>query len=140
MAAIVLALLLAHPLHTTLTQLGWRPEDRTVELTIRSFSDDYQAVGGTTDSAMAGYLASTVTVWDQSGRPVALTWCGVRRSDDLLWLCVRAPAPRGPAGLRVSVRVLFERYRDQVNIVQAAYDGRRESMLFTPGDAPRRLP
>jgi len=140
MVAIVLALLFAHPLHTTLTQLAWRPADRTVELTVRSFVDDFEAVGGATDSAMAGYLRSVVTVWDQSGRAIPLTWCGVRRTDDLLWLCVRGPAPRGPAGLRVQVRVLFERHHDQVNILQAAYDRRRESLLFTPGDAPRRLP
>jgi len=36
--------------------------------------------------------------------------------------------------------VLFERFPDQINIVQAAYDGRRESLLFAPGDAPRALP
>ena len=140
MRAVLFGLLLAHPLHTTVTQLAWRPADRTVELTIRSFAEDFQAVAGGTDSTMAVYLRSAVTVADRVGKALPLTWCGVRRTGDLLWLCVRAPAPQGPSGLQLHVRLLFERFRDQINIIQAQYEGRRESMLFAPGDAPRRLP
>ncbi|MBI1966785.1 MAG: hypothetical protein HYS40_02240 [Gemmatimonadetes bacterium] len=132
--------LILHPLHTTVTRLAWRAADRTIELEIRAFADDFQATAGTTDSTMAAYLRSAVTLGDRDGHRLPLRWCGVRRTDDLLWLCVRAPAPEGPQGLRLYVGVLFERFPDQINIVQADYDGRRESLLFAPGDAPRRLP
>lgn len=140
MRPLLLALLAVHPLHTTLTQLAWRPSDRSVELTIRAFAEDFQAVAGDTDSSMAAYLRSAVTLTDRAGHSIPLNWCGVRRTDDVLWLCVRAAAPDGPRGVRLQVRVLFERFGDQINIVQAAYAGRRESLLFVPGDGPRALP
>lgn len=140
MRSLLVALLALHPQHTTLTQLAWRPADRTVELTIRAFAEDFQAVAGTSDAAMARYLRGAVTLTDRGGRPLPLSWCGVRRTDDLLWLCVRGAVTAGPRGVRVQVRVLFERFPDQINIVQAQVEGRRESMLFAPGDAPRELP
>jgi len=34
----------------------------------------------------------------------------------------------------------FAVYDDQVNVVQARYAGRGTSLLFVPGDGPRRLP
>ena len=144
MRAIVLLFmaLAAHPLHTTLTQLAYRDADRSVEVTIRVFADDFRAVlaRDVTDSATTAYLRSTFTLTDGAGRPLGVVWCGMKRTGDLLWLCLRAPAPRGLSGLRVRVALLFERYEDQINIVQASYEGRRTALLFTHGDPPKPLP
>ena len=139
----VLAGLTLHPLHTTLTQLAYRDADRTVEATVRVFADDFRAAlggGDVTDSAAAAYLRSTFTLADPAGRPLAIAWCGLRRTGDLLWLCLRAPSFQGVSGLRVRVTLLFERYADQINIVQANYAGGRAALLFTRGDAAKALP
>jgi len=133
--------LAAHPLHTTLTQLAYRDADRTVEVTVRVFADDFRAVlaPDVTDSAAAAYLRSTLTLTDRAGWPLAVVWCGMKRTGDLLWLCLRAPAPQGLSGLRVRVTLLFDRYEDQINIVQAILEGRRVALLFTRGDASKPL-
>jgi hypothetical protein len=141
----LLALLTAlgfHPLHTTLTQLAYRDADRTVEATVRVFADDFRAALGreVTDSAAAAYVRSTFTLADPAGRPLAIAWCGVRQTGPVLWLCLRAPSFQGVSGLRVRVALLFERYADQINIVQASYAGRRAALLFTRGDAAKALP
>jgi hypothetical protein len=44
------------------------------------------------------------------------------------------------SGSSVSSKLLFDKYRDQINIVQATYDGRRTSLLFTDGEGEKRLP
>ncbi|HVH66347.1 MAG TPA: DUF6702 family protein [Gemmatimonadales bacterium] len=140
--ALTLIVLVVHPLHTTLTQLAYRDADRTVEVSVRVFADDFRAVVGheVTDETAFTYLRLTVTLNDRAGRSLAITWCGQRRTGDVLWLCLRAPAPDGLSGLRVHVRVLLELYSDQINIVQATYSGRRASLLFSRGDPPRPLP
>src|SRR3989441_7151240 len=134
--------LAAHPLHTTLTQLAYHDADRSVEVTVRVFADDFRAVlaRDVTDSAAAAYLRSAITLTDRAGRPLAVVWCGMKRTGDLLWLCLRAPAPSGLSGLRVWVALLFDRYEDQINIVQAIYEGRRAAFLFTSGDPPKAIP
>jgi hypothetical protein len=143
MGAVValIAALVTHPLHTTLTQVAYREADRTLELTVRTFADDFRAAlkADVTDSAAAAYLRSTVTVFDRSGRALALSWCGLRRVEDAFLFCLRASAPEGLKGLRVRVAILFERYDDQINIVQASNGGRRTALLFLPGDQPKPL-
>jgi hypothetical protein len=140
--AALLGALALHPLHTTLTQLAYRDGDHMVEATVRVFKDDFRAAlrADVSDSAAVAYLRSTFTLADRAGRPLAIAWCGLRRTGDLLWLCLQAPAAQGLSGLRVRVALLFERYADQINIVQASYAGRRAALLFTSGDAAKALP
>jgi hypothetical protein len=51
-----------------------------------------------------------------------------------VWVTLRAPELRGVAGARLTNRVLFDRYEDQVNIVQTSISGRRQTLLFTKSD------
>jgi hypothetical protein len=132
-----------HPLHTTLTQVTYGGGAAT--LWVRTFADDFARgvaahrgpVGA--DPTLA-YLGASVGVWDRGGRRVGLTGCGRRVSGDLRWFCLRAPAPRELAGMRLLVSLQFAVYDDQVNVVQVDAGGRRSSMLFVPGDGARRLP
>ncbi|HKW41026.1 MAG TPA: DUF6702 family protein [Gemmatimonadales bacterium] len=139
--ALALAALMAHPLHTTLTQLAYRDSDRTIEVSVRVFADDLRAAVGrdVTDATAFTYLRSTFALTDRTGRPLALGWCGLRRTGAILWLCLRAPSADGLSGLRVHARLLLELYADQINIVQATCGGRRTSLLFSRGDPPQRL-
>ena len=135
----------SHPLHTTLTEVSVAP-DGQLQIVMRAFVDDFSAVvaghsgpmsppiATPTDSAIARYLGGAVSVSDCAGRRVALVVVGVRRSGDLLWTTLRAPVPGGAAGVRLTNRVLFERYDDQVNIVQTSVAGRRQTLLFTKRD------
>jgi hypothetical protein len=43
-------------------------------------------------------------------------------------------------GVRIGNSALCELYDDQVNIVQVTVGKLRRSLLFSPGDAPKRLP
>jgi hypothetical protein len=42
--------------------------------------------------------------------------------------------------MRLLVALQFAVYDDQVNVVQIDHAGRRASLLFVPGDGPKRLP
>ena len=132
-----------HPLHTTLTQV--MAGDGTATIWVRAFADDFargvarQPARPGVDPALA-YLGASVAVWDAGGRRTALAACGARRSGDLRWFCLRAAAPHGLAGMRILVSLQFAVYDDQVNAVHVESGGRRASLLFVPGDAPKRLP
>jgi hypothetical protein len=142
----------SHPLHTTLSELTVASDGR-VEIVLRAFVDDFSAavaghpgalpppVATPPDSATARYLGTAVALTDASGRRLALGLAGVRRNGDLVWLTLRAPALRTITGARLTNRVLFERYDDQVNIVQTSIAGKRRTLLFTrrDGTTPKEL-
>lgn len=146
----------AHPLHTSLAEVVHEPASRTVRVSLRVFVDDFTAASlahgrwlasrrppGTAAPAQSPYVTYALAAFritDASGRRLPLASCGGRRNGDLMWLCLRGPAPRGLAGHSVTSHVLFDLYRDQINIVQASYGGRKASLLFTRGDGAKRFP
>jgi hypothetical protein len=135
----------AHPLHTTLAEVSASPSGG-VQIVLRVFVDDFAAavrrqaalprapIVTPADSATARYLGETLVLTDGAGRHVALGVVGMRRTDDLLWITLEAPTLRSTAGARLANRVLFERWDDQVNIVQTGLGGRRQTLLFTKRD------
>jgi len=135
----------SHPLHTTLTEIALDSTDGTMRLTIRAFADDFSAVVArhagkprpadynVLEADIASYISATVSV-EENGRKAPLTWGGLRRTGDLMWVTVRVPTVRSLRGVKIATTLLFEIFDDQVNIVQATSDGHRRSMLFTAGD------
>ncbi|MEP7002188.1 MAG: DUF6702 family protein [bacterium] len=139
-------LALAHPLHSTITELT---EDRSrgvVRATIRVFADDFgTAVSRSThgravptgpqwDAAAFAYVASVFGFTDRAGHALPLRSCGTKRTGDLLWICVEATSGTGLSQLQVRNAVLCNLFDDQVNVVQAAVGSARRSLLFTRGD------
>jgi hypothetical protein len=136
---------LSHPLHTTLTEVTTMG-DGSVQIVVRAFIDDFSAavtrratppgmpIPTPADSAAGRYLGETVVLTDAGGRRVPLQVIGVRRTDDLVWITLRAPTLRSVAGARLTNRVLFEWWDDQVNIVQTAIGARHQTLLFTKRD------
>jgi hypothetical protein len=135
----------SHPLHTTLTEVTMLA-DGSVQIVLRAFIDDFSAavtgraprqgmpIPTPADSAAARYLGETVVLTDAVGQRVSLQVAGIRRTDDLVWVTLRAPMLRSAAGARLTNRVLFERWDDQVNIVQTVIGPRRRTLLFTKRD------
>jgi len=135
----------AHPLHTTLTELTTLP-DGSLQIVMRLFLDDFSAavtrrtpaagapIPMPPDSATARYLGGTVLLTDVAGHRVPLVVTGMRRTDDLVWITLRTSTARPAAGARLSMRVLFDRWDDQVNIVQSNIGARRQTLLFTTRD------
>jgi hypothetical protein len=139
----------AHPLHTSLAEVSFSRQNATVDVSIRVFANDFSAAanewsrrGGdrSTGSPLVGYALANFSLFDKSGRRIAMTSCGGKRVGDLMWLCFRGRMSSSASGSSVSSKLLFDKYRDQINIVQATYDGRRTSLLFTDGEGEKKLP
>ena len=157
-AALALAILVvpavrpafAHPLHTTLTELSYDQSAHQWNVVLRVFAGDFATAVQPRrprgpdvmppDSAMLRYVTERFSVIAPGAGRLALRWCGARREGDVLFLCLRAAARGSPAGSRMTNTLLNELFSDQVNIVQASYDGRRGTVLFTSRDAVKALP
>ncbi len=141
----------AHPLHTTITEIVDVRARGAVQATIRVFLDDFTtavqhashrqvtaADGAPWDAASLAYALSAFGLTGGDGHPLALRSCGVKRTDNLLWICLEATAP-GLASLKVKNSFLCDLYDDQINVVQATVGTARHSVLFTRGDGAKPL-
>ncbi len=149
MLLVALATTPAHPLHTTLTTVTWRADRRELEVAVRVFTQDLAdavtrapssraATGSVSDSAACRYATAALSLREAAGASLPVARCGTERAADVTWIRLAVPAER-PAGLRLRNEFLFERFADQVNIVQANVDGRARTILFTSGDGPKPL-
>ena len=139
----------AHPLHTTLTQLSYDASTRVLSVSVRAFAEDFStavmprahtAGAVPPDSAVVRYVNERFAMQDTRGGSIPLRWCGMRRDGEALFLCLRATAQPSPAGARLRNLLLGDLFADQVNIVQASYDGARRTLLFTARDGLKPLP
>jgi len=142
----------AHPIHSTITELVSDPARGTVRATIRVFADDLRSAvlrsalgrtlpanGPAWESAVLAYASSAFSLQGSRGRALPLRSCGVRRTADLVWLCVEAGVGRDAGPLRVRNAMLCELYEDQVNVVQGSVGGSRRSLLFVRGDGLKEM-
>lgn len=140
----------AHPLHTTMTDLSYDPGTHALTVTIRAFADDFSAavmpavprradVVIPSDTAILRYVTARFGVAAHGGR-VPMRWCGLRREGKALFVCLRGTVAGSLAGSSLSNGLLTEMFADQVNVVQASYDGQRRTLLFTPRDVAKVLP
>ena len=142
----------AHPLHTSFAEIRHDPKTGTLMISLRVFVDDFTKASNSfqqrlvsrnrrapMQSPLVAYAIASLTIADDAGKAFALESCGGRRVGDLLWLCLKARVASPPKSIRVSNRVLFDTYKDQINVVQATLGQRKANALFTPGDGAKRL-
>ena len=141
----LLAATVAHPMHTSVAELRYDEARRETTVAIRVYPDDLAravpgAGRGAADSVLVRYVRARFLLVDQGGRPLRLEWRGVDREADALVIRLRAAMPGGLEGARVAHLLLHDRFGDQVNVVRASYGGRAATLLFLPGEGPKRLP
>lgn len=136
----------AHPLHTTITELTEDRAKGTVRAMVRVFADDFGTVvarrsrgAPLSDANAFAYVSNTFSFIDRTGRVLSVQSCGIRRTADLVWVCMEARAPSGLAPLSVRNAVMCDLFDDQVNVVQGTVSGARRSLLFTKGDRAKPL-
>lgn len=140
----------AHAIHTTMTVVTTSPTGMT--LNIRTFADDFSGTVARfagrrppSDSSapavdVARYVNARFEIRDaKTGRIIPMESCGIRRANELYWLCFRAVTPGGNGGVTLRNRMLTELHDDQVNIVQVESHGARRTMLFTKASTPASL-
>lgn len=141
----------AHPLHTSLAEISYDSRSGHISVTLRVFVDDFTnaanlrrrqlAARGVAsgNSPLVEYAQASFSINEASGRRVALRFCGGRRAGDLMWLCLRGTARPGRRQLMLTNQILFDLFRDQINIVKVTMDGRTRNLLFISGDKAKPL-
>jgi hypothetical protein len=141
----------AHPIHMSFTEVRYLDGNRTLQLWVRVFANDFAAAAARKsgirlgrDSVIdpkvgIGYVLQSVQLFESDGRALSLLPCGVKRMNDMLWFCVMAKQPESLQKTRMRNIIMTELFSDQVNVVQILDGGTRTSRLFVRGDGAKTL-
>ena len=138
-----------HPVHVSNTDVDLSRDGRTLEITVRIFTDDLeeaitppgQAVTarfGTTpppvlDSLLRRYLRDRLRITLEEFTAAAPTLLGHERADDATQIFLELPVAARPTRVRVLQRVLLDRYDDQTNLVHVTVGTAKRSALLRRG-------
>ncbi len=141
---------LAHPLHTSLAELLYDSRKGSVTVSLRVFVDDFtqasirrrqalvaRHIKAAAPNPLVDYALASFQIFDGRRRQIPLESCGGKKVGELMWLCFRGTVPFGAREIKVSNRVLFDFFKDQINIVKSTIDGKQATVLFTPGDGAK---
>jgi hypothetical protein len=143
----------AHKFYTSLAQVEYNAETRSVEVSLRVFADDFELAltrragrpvklerTKDADRLALEYLRETFVLRNREGEAKALKFVGIELKNQVAWLYFEAEMPEGLAGARLSDRVLFELFEKQVNVVDFKWAGGRSKLVFVRGDGEREVP
>ena len=131
----------AHPLHTSYTEVSREKRGDYLTLSVRLFADDFgsaidslgrtTALRGSSAEAVARVYFERSVILLKDGKPVPLSWCGMRSADGLTWLCARTAVPVGDGDLRIRNALMFDRFPDQISIIRVERKSKARTLVLS---------
>ncbi|MGH9901422.1 MAG: DUF6702 family protein, partial [Pyrinomonadaceae bacterium] len=141
----------AHKYHTSFTRVEYNAEEKSAEITMQTFADDLENVlsrragrsirldkGKDVERLVFDYLRDSFELKGREGGG-ALRWVGMETKADAVWIYLEAPMPEGLSGATLRNGLLLDLFRDQVNIVNVLYGGKKVDLVFKRGESSSRL-
>ncbi len=142
----------AHTFHTSLMRLEYNTKEQNVEISIQVFAHDLETIlskragksirlDKSPDDAplILAYLQATFVIKNRDGQTKKLAWVGMESEADAVMLYVETKMPEGVGGAQVRDGIFFDLQEDQINLVNARYNGKRSDLVFKPGDGFKPL-
>jgi hypothetical protein len=143
-----------HPLHLSVSDIHYKPEAGTLEITQRLFADDLE-------DALRQFNEEKVDVFNPrdperlekiigeyvmehfalsiNEKPVDLNYLGYEREEDAIWVYLEATQVPGFSSLSARNTVFFEMFDDQMNLINVKKDGRIRSLKLSPEQEHGRI-
>jgi hypothetical protein len=143
----------AHKYYTSLAQVEYNAESRSVEVSLRVFADDLELAlsrragrpvrlertEGADQLALA-YLREKFVLKNRAGEAKALKMVGMEVQREAAWLYFEVEMQEGLGGASLRDHVLFDLFDEQVNVVDFRWPDGRSELVFARGDGERPVP
>lgn len=131
-----------HPLHLSVTELNYESGPRTLELTVKIFTDDFESILSKTFNRRADfynasyyssmsemvskYIPARLAVRTDDQKPV-FTYLGHELSGEAVYVFFQAEKVAPFRKLILRNTLLYDLFTDQISFVHSYYDGRRQT-------------
>ncbi len=142
-----------HEYHISVTKLNYNPSQKTLEISIRAFTDDLEKGlslandnrrillrnGDENNPLVEKYLRKHFVLADPERKLRAFSYIGKEEEADATWLYLEVNFPGNPDGWVMKNELLMEAFDDQVNMVNAKWGDDRKTYLFKKGKSVQAL-
>jgi hypothetical protein len=134
-----------HAFHTSLTEIQYNAKDKSLEITIRLFTDDLESalnkinngqkvmVGGKNDNSDAvlnKYIQQHFAIITPQKQKKTINYLGKEIEGDATWVYVEIPETQIVKDHILYNDLMQEMFDDQTNLVNFFYAGNKKTFLF----------
>lgn len=133
-----------HAFHTSVTELHYNAKTKSLEISIRVFTDDLQTAltkengkkkvvlekNDAFDALVQRYISKHFVLISPLKQRRASTYVGKEQENDATWIYLEMPIKESLKGTSILNEVLMETFDDQTNIVNIIYPQEKKSLLF----------
>lgn len=134
-----------HAFHTSLTEIQYNPKEKSLEVSIRMFTDDLETaltkfnngqkimVGGkndNSDAVLSKYIQQHFAIISPQKQKKPLSFIGKELEGDATWIYVEIPNSQDFKGCFLYNNLMQEMFDDQTNLVNFLYLGNKKTFLF----------
>ena len=132
----------SHPFHVSVVEINHNASDKTLEVTCKIFTDDFEKVLAKNyntkvdlinpadkkamDTVVKKYIFSHLSVL-ADGKPGSLVYIGFERDAEAVYSYVQVENIVSPKKIDVVNKLMHDMFDDQVNIVHVIVNGNRKS-------------
>ncbi|MEP7372244.1 MAG: DUF6702 family protein [Chitinophagaceae bacterium] len=132
----------AHPLHVSVTEINHNAADKTLEISCKLFTDDFEKVltknyktkvdliNPTDKAAMEKLVNDFVQkhlVIKTDSKPAPMLYIGFEKDDDVIYSYFQVDNIASVKKIEISNNILHEMFTDEVNLMHIIVGGKRKS-------------
>jgi len=146
---LLLLLMGLHPIHVSVTDVTYNPENQSLEIIHKIFIDDFEnaverrygiklglgteKLSPHADSLVQVYMREQFNI-SLNGKPANFEYVGQETDYEAIWIYQEIRNAEGLELLKVKDEVLFDLFDDQRNILHFEYKDQKVSFLFRKGN------
>jgi len=139
-----------HPLFITVTEISHNPKDKTLEMSCKVFTNDFETAlekfynakvdladakdKANADKFITGYIQKKIQI-KADGKPVTLSFVGSEKETDATWCYFQVVNIPTIKKIEINNTMLYESFDNEINIMHVSVNGERKSSKLNNPDA-----
>ena len=139
----------AHPFHMSVVEMNHNSQDKTIEISCKIFTDDFEKVlaknyntkadlinppnKAAMDSLVKKYILGHLGL-NVNGKPVSLVYVGFETDKEASYAYVEVDNVSNVSKVDIYNNLMYDMFDDQVNIMHVIVGGKRQSTKLTYPD------
>ena len=131
-----------HPLHVSVTEINHNDTEKTLEISCKLFTDDFEKVltqnyktkvdlinppdRPAMEKLVSDFILTHLSI-KADGKPVQLSYIGYERDNDAIYSYFQADNIKPVKKIDITNHILHELFTDQINLLHVIVGGKRKS-------------